>query len=81
MSQPEGFIDPDSPDDVYIHENGVYGFKQASRAWYKVLSEYLLKHKFVKGSIVSNFVHIKKRWQHHANPNLCRWYYFWIEKS
>ena len=32
VSQPEGFIDPDSPDDVYVHNNGVYGLKQASRA-------------------------------------------------
>lgn len=60
VSQPEGFVDPDSPDDVYVHANVVYGLKQASMAWYKVLSEYMLKHKFVKGSIVPNFVHIKK---------------------
>ena len=61
VSQPEGFVDPDSPDDVYVHDNIVYGLKQASMAWYKVLSEYRLEHKFVKGSIVPNFVHIKKR--------------------
>lgn len=61
VSQPEGFFDPDSPDDVYVQDNAVYGLKQDSMAWYKVLSEYLLKHKFVKGSIVPNFVHIKKR--------------------
>jgi hypothetical protein len=51
VSQPEGFIDPDHPDDVYVLDKAVYGLKQAPRAWYKVLSEYLLKNKFVKGSI------------------------------
>ena len=51
VSQTKGFIDPDHPDDVYVLYKAVYGLKQAPRAWYKVLSEYLLKHKFVKGSI------------------------------
>ena len=60
VSQPEGFIDPDSPDDVYILDNGVYGLKQASRAWYKVLSEYLLKHKFIEGSIVPTLFILRK---------------------
>ena len=25
VSQPEGFADPDSPDDVYVHNNAVHG--------------------------------------------------------
>lgn len=51
VSQPEGFIDLDHPNDVYVLDKAIYGLKQAPRPWYKVLSEYLLKHKFVKGSI------------------------------
>lgn len=39
VSQPEGFVDLDSPDDVYVHNNAVYGLKQASMAWHKVLSD------------------------------------------
>ena len=51
VSQPEGFVDLDHPDDVYILDKAVYELKQAPRAWYKVLSKYLLKHEFVTGSI------------------------------
>ena len=42
VSQPEGFVDPDHPDDVYVLDKAVYGLKQAPHAWYKVLSEYLV---------------------------------------
>ncbi|KAJ9544385.1 hypothetical protein OSB04_024092 [Centaurea solstitialis] len=33
VSQPEGFVDKDHPDHVYILDKALYGLKQALRAW------------------------------------------------
>nr|GEX03159.1 retrovirus-related Pol polyprotein from transposon TNT 1-94 [Tanacetum cinerariifolium] len=35
VSQPEGFIDPDHPTNVYRLKKALYGLKQAHRAWYQ----------------------------------------------
>ena len=43
MRQPEGFIDPDKSDFVYRLLKAIYGLKQASRAWHKVLVRFLLE--------------------------------------
>ncbi|GKB92269.1 retrovirus-related pol polyprotein from transposon TNT 1-94, partial [Tanacetum coccineum] len=48
VSQPEGFVDPDHPTDVYHLKNALYGLKQAYRAWYDTLSWFLLDNKFSK---------------------------------
>ncbi|KAJ9547122.1 hypothetical protein OSB04_019665 [Centaurea solstitialis] len=50
VTQPEGFVDPDHPDYVYILDKALYGLKQAPRAWYEELSTYLLSKGFKKGS-------------------------------
>ena len=42
MSQPEGFIVKDKPHHVYRLLKALYGLKQASRAWRKVINEFLL---------------------------------------
>ncbi|KAJ9536638.1 hypothetical protein OSB04_un000187 [Centaurea solstitialis] len=53
VSQPEGFVDPDHPDYVYVLDKALYGLKQAPRAWYEELSTYLLSKGVKKGSVDS----------------------------
>ncbi|GKA36013.1 retrovirus-related pol polyprotein from transposon TNT 1-94 [Tanacetum coccineum] len=51
VSQPEGFVDPDHPTHVYRLKKGLYGLKQALRAWYNTLSRFLPDNKFSKGVV------------------------------
>ncbi|KAI3681002.1 hypothetical protein L6452_35782 [Arctium lappa] len=51
VSQPEGFVNPEKPNHVYILDKALYGLKQAPRAWYEVLSKFLVKSGFSKGKI------------------------------
>nr|GFC97015.1 retrovirus-related Pol polyprotein from transposon TNT 1-94 [Tanacetum cinerariifolium] len=48
VSQPEGFVDPDHPTDVYRLKKALYGLKQAPRAWYGTLLRFLLDNSFSK---------------------------------
>ncbi|GJY79103.1 putative ribonuclease H-like domain-containing protein, partial [Tanacetum coccineum] len=49
--QPLGFEDPKFPDKVYKVEKALYGLHQATRAWYKTLSTYLIENGFRRGTI------------------------------
>ncbi|KAI3735896.1 hypothetical protein L6452_15419 [Arctium lappa] len=51
VSQPEGFVNADKLDHVYILDKALYGLKQAPRAWYEVLSKFLVKSGVSKGKI------------------------------
>nr|GFA56160.1 hypothetical protein [Tanacetum cinerariifolium] len=51
VNQPDGFVDPYHPDQVYRLKKALYGLKQAPRAWYDELSKLLLSKGFTKGSI------------------------------
>nr|GFA24503.1 hypothetical protein [Tanacetum cinerariifolium] len=51
VSQPDGFVDPDNPNHVYKLKKALYGLKQVPRAWYDVLSSFLLSQDFSKGSM------------------------------
>ncbi|GJV41906.1 putative ribonuclease H-like domain-containing protein [Tanacetum coccineum] len=51
VCQPPGFEDPHFPDKVYKVEKALYGLHQAPRAWYEILSTYLLDNGFHKGQI------------------------------
>ncbi|GKD14932.1 retrovirus-related pol polyprotein from transposon TNT 1-94 [Tanacetum coccineum] len=51
VSQPEGFVDQEHPNHVFILKKALYGLKQAPRAWYDLLSKFLLSQKFVKGVV------------------------------
>nr|GEY73194.1 retrovirus-related Pol polyprotein from transposon TNT 1-94 [Tanacetum cinerariifolium] len=51
ISQPDGFVDPDNPNHVYKLKKALYGLKQALRAWYDMLSSFLLSQDFSKGSV------------------------------
>nr|GEX04167.1 uncharacterized mitochondrial protein AtMg00810-like [Tanacetum cinerariifolium] len=51
VSQPEGFVDKDNPSHVYKLKKSLYGLKQALRAWYDILSSFLISQNFSKGSM------------------------------
>ncbi|GKA85941.1 retrovirus-related pol polyprotein from transposon TNT 1-94 [Tanacetum coccineum] len=51
VSQPEVFVDPDNPTHMYRLKKALYGLKQALRAWYDMLSSFLLSQKFSKGAV------------------------------
>ncbi|GJZ85329.1 retrovirus-related pol polyprotein from transposon TNT 1-94 [Tanacetum coccineum] len=40
VAQPEGFVDPEHPENVYLLRKALYGLKQAPRAWYDELSTF-----------------------------------------
>ncbi|GJZ08464.1 retrovirus-related pol polyprotein from transposon TNT 1-94 [Tanacetum coccineum] len=48
VNQPDGFIDPYHPDQVYRLKKALYGLKQAPRAWYDELSKFLVSKGFLK---------------------------------
>ncbi|GJY06760.1 retrovirus-related pol polyprotein from transposon TNT 1-94 [Tanacetum coccineum] len=48
VSQPEGFIDLEFPDHVYMLKKALYGLKQAPRAWCDKLTSFLIEHGFTK---------------------------------
>nr|GEY43126.1 hypothetical protein [Tanacetum cinerariifolium] len=50
VCQPEGFIDDDHPSYVFKLKKVLYGLKQALRAWYDELSNFLLQNHFFKGT-------------------------------
>ncbi|GKB08328.1 retrovirus-related pol polyprotein from transposon TNT 1-94 [Tanacetum coccineum] len=51
VAQPDGFVDPDHPEKVYCLRKALYGSKQAPRAWYDELSNFLMSKGFTKGTI------------------------------
>nr|GFB38238.1 retrovirus-related Pol polyprotein from transposon TNT 1-94 [Tanacetum cinerariifolium] len=51
VNQPDGFVDPYHPDKVYRLKKALYELKQASRAWYDELSNFLVSKAFSKGFI------------------------------
>ncbi|GJS87903.1 retrovirus-related pol polyprotein from transposon TNT 1-94 [Tanacetum coccineum] len=51
VSQPDEFVDPDNPNHVYRLKKALYGLKQALRAWYDLLSSFLLSQGFSKGTV------------------------------
>nr|GEV19275.1 ribonuclease H-like domain-containing protein [Tanacetum cinerariifolium] len=51
VSQSNGFVDPDNPNHVYKLKKALYGLKQALRAWYDMLSSFLISQDFSKGSV------------------------------
>ncbi|GJX00273.1 retrovirus-related pol polyprotein from transposon TNT 1-94 [Tanacetum coccineum] len=51
VSQPKGFVDPDKLNHVYRLKKALFGLKQAPRAWYDMLSSFLLSQEFSKGVV------------------------------
>ncbi|GKA18485.1 retrovirus-related pol polyprotein from transposon TNT 1-94 [Tanacetum coccineum] len=51
VAQPDGFVDPDHPEKLYHLRKALYRLKQAPRAWYDELSNFLMSKGFTKGTI------------------------------
>ncbi|GJZ70684.1 retrovirus-related pol polyprotein from transposon TNT 1-94, partial [Tanacetum coccineum] len=51
VSQPKGFVDRDKQSHVYKLKKALYDLKQAPRAWYDMLSSFLLSQHFSKGAV------------------------------
>ncbi|GJT76993.1 retrovirus-related pol polyprotein from transposon TNT 1-94 [Tanacetum coccineum] len=51
VSQPEGFVDQDNPSHVYKLKKAIYSLKQAPRAWYDMLSSFLISQHLSKGAV------------------------------
>ncbi|GJQ93172.1 retrovirus-related pol polyprotein from transposon TNT 1-94 [Tanacetum coccineum] len=51
VSQLEGFVDQDNPSHVYKLKKALYDLKQAPRAWYGMLSSFLISQNFSKGAV------------------------------
>ncbi|GKG27857.1 retrovirus-related pol polyprotein from transposon TNT 1-94, partial [Tanacetum coccineum] len=51
VSQPEGFVDQEYPSHVYKLKKALYGLKLAPRAWYNMLSSFLISQHFSKGAV------------------------------
>ncbi|GKD35429.1 retrovirus-related pol polyprotein from transposon TNT 1-94 [Tanacetum coccineum] len=51
VSQLEGFVNKENPNQEFRLKKAPYGLKQAPRAWYKLLSKFLLSQKFVEGVV------------------------------
>nr|GEX51821.1 retrovirus-related Pol polyprotein from transposon TNT 1-94 [Tanacetum cinerariifolium] len=48
VSQSEGFVDQDNPLHLYKLKKALYDLKQAPRAWYDMLSSFLISQHFTK---------------------------------
>ncbi|GJU90975.1 retrovirus-related pol polyprotein from transposon TNT 1-94 [Tanacetum coccineum] len=58
VSQPDGFMDLDNPNHMYKLKKALLGLKQAPRAWYDMLSSFLISQDFCKGLVdPSLFIH------------------------
>ncbi|GJZ67374.1 retrovirus-related pol polyprotein from transposon TNT 1-94 [Tanacetum coccineum] len=64
VAQPLGFIDFAKPNHVYRLKKALYGVKQAPKAWYDRLKDFLIKHDYTMG-LVDNTLFTKKK-----EPNL-----------
>ncbi|GJZ76533.1 putative ribonuclease H-like domain-containing protein [Tanacetum coccineum] len=51
VHQHPGFVDPTHPNKVYKVIKALYGLHHAPRAWYEILSSFLLKNGFTRGTI------------------------------
>nr|GEU66777.1 hypothetical protein [Tanacetum cinerariifolium] len=51
VSQPDDFVDQDNLNHVYKLKKALYVMKQAPRAWYDLLSKFLLSQEFSKGTM------------------------------
>nr|GEW78688.1 copia protein [Tanacetum cinerariifolium] len=63
VGQPLGFFRKQYPDYVYALNKALYCLKQAPRAWYDILSQFLIESGFQKG-LINTTLFIKKKGKH-----------------
>ena len=51
VEQPLGFFDPYYPNHVFNLKKPLYGLRQAPRAWYDRLRQFLLDNGFLRGKV------------------------------
>nr|GEX53889.1 hypothetical protein [Tanacetum cinerariifolium] len=51
VTHSDGFVDPDNPNHVHKLKKTLYRLRQASSAWYDMLSSFLISQDFSKGSV------------------------------
>ena len=61
--QPPGFENNELPNHVFKLDKALYGFKQAPRACYECLSNFLLENSFRRGK-VDNTLFLKSKGEH-----------------
>ncbi|GJU09350.1 putative ribonuclease H-like domain-containing protein [Tanacetum coccineum] len=79
VAQPEGFVDPDHPEKVYLLRKALYGLKQAPRAWYDELSNFLMSKGFTKGTIDPTLFKIKYEEDIYTCADYVDDHNFWIQ--
>ena len=50
-AEPQGFVDPSSPQHMYKLRKALYRIKQALRAWYERLTQFLLQNRYIHGGV------------------------------
>ena len=60
VEQPPGFMDLKHPDYVYRLDKALHGLKQAPRAWYETLAQFLLESGFQRGTIDKTLFYLKR---------------------
>ncbi|GJZ70623.1 putative ribonuclease H-like domain-containing protein [Tanacetum coccineum] len=74
VSQLDGFVDQDNPNHVYKLKKALYGLKQAHRAWYDLLSKFLLSQEFSKELGNPHIVHQKDK------AKIFSWFQIYVEE-
>ncbi|GJR79050.1 retrovirus-related pol polyprotein from transposon TNT 1-94 [Tanacetum coccineum] len=65
VNQPDGFVDPYHPDQVYRLKKALYGLKQAPRAWYDELSTFLI-HQSPRGIFINQAKYAQEILKNHG---------------
>jgi len=63
VTQPPGFKNNELPNHIFKLDKALYGVKQAPRAWYEHLSNFLLENDFRRGK-VDNTLFLKSKGEH-----------------
>nr|GEY72815.1 retrovirus-related Pol polyprotein from transposon TNT 1-94 [Tanacetum cinerariifolium] len=69
VAQLDGFVNPDHPEKVYRLRKALYELKQAPRAWYYELSQFLLSKGFTKGQSIGTPMAMKPKLDAYLSGN------------